>query len=457
MALRDRINPVLLRELRRLSRNGFVITFINLFLFALLVAGVLLLGEARDCGANERVDGDVCLLAFFLVAGPIALFVIPALVFRRQSAQARRENSDLLFVATLRPSQIVDGMALSGFVLTLLLLSVTLPILVLSLLVSTIDLGHVFISIVHLAILSAGATYVAVACASIRHSAALRRLSHGLTLLPIFVAGLLSMMLLLNFSFADDECWYLALSACCAIAAGVLGRALAIGALAPASSNRYLPFHRALLAVWFFLTAAETLAVFFGDDNDFDEVMDLIRILALGVLLLVAAATPPLESESVWKRMKAPGPGRLFRHLFYSGGERGMALCLALTALTLLTSPFVRHRFGLDAYVDLSPSTEGFQAFLCATAGLMALPIVLARAIWRYGFAKAVPHPAGVVLGATAVLGTTLAFLSLAFSDVHAFDSPTKFYGVFVFLVSLLLFAPLFAEACSQPPSVRRE
>ena len=442
----DKVNPVLLRELRRLARNGFVITVMSLFLVAIFVGAVLLLGEAAR--NNGRADAKFCYLWFVLLASSVMVVAIPFLIFLRHSAQSRLDRDDLLFLTDLKPRQIVDGMALAGFIGALLLLSVTFPVLMLGLLVAAADLVYILGFAALLALLSACANYAAVACASMRESAAIRRLSLGLTAVPFAVAILILSIaggeIASTSSFIDDDLLLAVLyMVACVIAGGLVARSVAIGELAPESSNRHFAFHVSIPIAWMILTGTEFGIVKWIDD-DMVEVFEYMKIIALCAMMLVAACSAPLRSAAVWRRMKVD-PWLGLRHVFYSGGERGMAICLALTGLTLVFSDMLLTLVADSAY---SPKRE--LAGLWCFAGFALLPIILARLLWRFAFSWRVRHPAKTVLCATIAFGMALILLSMASGPSSTGNDIAS--GIFLFVIDSILFLPLFVDASIHAP-----
>ena len=440
------MNPVLLRELRRLARNGFVITVVSLFLVALFVCAVLLLGEAAR--NNGRADAKFCYLWFVLLASSVMVVAIPFLVFLRHSAQSRLDRDDLVFLTGLKSRQIVDGMALAGFIGALLLLSVTFPVLMLGLLVSAADLIGIILFAALLTIVSACANYAAVACASMRNSAAMRHAALGLTAIPFAVAILFLAVMCpeIDSPWDDKEMWACFIFFVASLVAGGLeARSIAIGELAPEASNRHFRFHVALPIAWLVMTLAEVGIVTLIDD-DMVGLFEYLMIIALCAMMLVAACSAPLRSAAVWRRMKEDRPWRLLRHVFYSGGERGMAICLALTGLTLGLSDVLLTIGSASAY-SLKRQSAGLWQF----AGFALLPIILARLVWRLAFFRRVRHPAVTVLCAAIAFGMALVLLSSL--DTGHLDAEERMAtGIFLFVIDSILFLPLFVDASIHAP-----
>ncbi len=441
----DRMNPVLLRELRRLSRNGFVIALVNLLLLGTLGLGIALLAAAvRE---KAKLEPEYCHWGYMALVAPVAVLGIPFMVFLRHQAQSRAENDDLVFVSALRPRQIVDGMALAGMAGMALVLSVTLPFAALALLISTADIGHLLHCAFLTAVLSCGACYAAVACASMRRSAVMRRLSFGISMLPFALAGFIVAFILPEaFLDSDDRAAITAITCASSAAAGLVARHLAEGELAPEHSNRYLNYHVAIHGAWAVMALAGFALVATVNEPDFALFGAFLTILGLGFLLLVSACSPPLRSEAVFMRMKAPLPGRFLRHLLYSGAERGMATCLLLIGLTLALYAALMSIVGRSYRWEMNS--------LCLLAGICPMPVVAARIAWRYVFARRAPHPAVTVLVCSSAFAVAMAVFSIMLPPgASSDDSPLP--GLFFYALDVLFFIQPFVEASIEPPRRR--
>ena len=144
--------------------------------------------------------------------------------------------------------------------------------------------------------------------------------------------------------------------------------------------------------------------------------------------------------------MKEDHPWRLLRHVFYSGGERGMAICLALTGLTLCLSDILLTLSRGSYYHGTSNDRE--LADLLCFASQAILPIILARLVWRYCFSRRARHPAVTVLCLAIAFWMTLVLL--AAMDVTDIDELAS--GIFLFVIDIILFLPLFIDASIHAP-----
>ena len=143
----NHLNPLLLRELRQLVRNRYIIVLINLFVAVLVFACVLtvLLSNGPRGPLNDAV-GSGLFAALTGIMG-VACF-LAVVVYTAIGTASERINGDLMFASALKPSQIVLGKFFSGIILTFLLMSVTFPFVTLAYLLRGLDFQVVLISFV---------------------------------------------------------------------------------------------------------------------------------------------------------------------------------------------------------------------------------------------------------------------------------------------------------------------
>ncbi len=138
------MNPLLLKELRQLVRNRFIIVLINLFIAVMVVACMTatLFQQTSPLYEGSGTRLFVTLTSFLSFACFLAVVVYTA-----KSTANERINDDLMLTSAMRPSTIIIGKVLSGAVLTLLLMSITAPFVMLAYLLRGLDMETVAVSI----------------------------------------------------------------------------------------------------------------------------------------------------------------------------------------------------------------------------------------------------------------------------------------------------------------------
>lgn len=152
-AVADRINPIVLRELRHMTRSRFVISLvIGLLVIFFLISWIFLTSNvSTDSAYNQDwYDQELGLdlfSALLMFLGFGATFSIPPYVAVRFGWERSERNYDLMYISTLKPSSIIAGKLLAGLQLTLLAVAVCTPFLALTYLLRGVDIALIFISL----------------------------------------------------------------------------------------------------------------------------------------------------------------------------------------------------------------------------------------------------------------------------------------------------------------------
>lgn len=132
----NRLNPILVRELRQMVRSRFVVTMLNLYIGILVV--VCLGMVAFTTVSQSESTGANLFNVLSTIMGAACFFVV--VIYTGTVTASERINADLMFSSALKPWQIVWGKFLSGLVLSLLLLSAVFPFFTLAYLLRGLDL-----------------------------------------------------------------------------------------------------------------------------------------------------------------------------------------------------------------------------------------------------------------------------------------------------------------------------
>ncbi len=168
--LGDRLNPVLVREVRQgLRGRFFLIIFTLTMAFASMASfGVLLLS---DPDSRRGLNLFMSCSSFLTFA---ACYLIPIGAFQSLGSEHDDQTRDLLVLSNLSPGQIIRGKFLSSFLLGLLLVTSVLPFVALSSLMSGVDLIEIASQLAMIVLKCAGFTLVAICLSSLAPSRALR-------------------------------------------------------------------------------------------------------------------------------------------------------------------------------------------------------------------------------------------------------------------------------------------
>ena len=142
--INDRLNPIVVKELRQAVQGKFLVVVIVCFLCVqLLTMGLFLV---IDKSVSESFDGGLKIFRV-LVSNLLmtCLLCIPAYTGIRLANERADANVDLLFITALRPQSIIWGKFLAGLVITVLLYSACMPFMTFTYLLRGIDLPSIFV------------------------------------------------------------------------------------------------------------------------------------------------------------------------------------------------------------------------------------------------------------------------------------------------------------------------
>lgn len=345
--INDKLNPIVVKELRQAVQGKFPIVVLICFLCLQLLTVALFLtnesaAEAFNAGRN------ICRVLLGILLATCLLFV-PAYTGIRLASERADANVDLLFITTLRPRSIIWGKFFASLILIVLFYSACMPFMTFTYLLRGVDLPSLFILLVLIFIVVAGGIQCAMLIGCLPANRILKvilGIGWFWLIITVFVPLIVVMFLpggLLDSGIGSQldswEFWRGAL--------GVLGGGAAlIGLLAllstalisPLSTNRALPIRIFITAVW--LLTGVVAAIWSIEVNALGPIWTwgFIHMLLYSIALFVAVS----EREHLGQRVRQDIPRRLLPRslafLFYSGAASGVAwssLMIILTALPI--------------------------------------------------------------------------------------------------------------------------
>jgi len=140
--LDDRINPMVVKELRQAVRGRFVPLMLCLFLVVLTLIMSLFFSEDWT---NSRESGSNLMFAFLSIYLFAAVILIPLSVAIRLASERSEENMDLLYISTLAPRRIISGKLLAGMTVMGLFLFASSPFMTLTSILGGTDIPTIFL------------------------------------------------------------------------------------------------------------------------------------------------------------------------------------------------------------------------------------------------------------------------------------------------------------------------
>lgn len=144
--LDDRINPIVVKELRQAVQGRFVSAILILFLISQMLAISYCL-VATDAAVDFSVGRDVFTFLLFLLLGT-CIVAIPAYAGFRFSSERTESDSDLLFITSITPASIIRGKFTASMALVILIYSACMPYMTITYLMRGIDLPSIFVVLV---------------------------------------------------------------------------------------------------------------------------------------------------------------------------------------------------------------------------------------------------------------------------------------------------------------------
>jgi hypothetical protein len=378
----DRINPIVVKELRQGVQSRVISTFILLLLIALvfICVGGAMFNTDPD-GQTSGGRGMFILLADSLYIAVIGL--IPLYVLIRLWRERGQSNIDLQFVTTLKPIKIVRGKFYAGVALVTLLYSICLPFLLFTYLLGGFDIPSMFLSLFIGYFFALGMTSLALALAA---WASTRKILGTLVMLAA-IPGLIAVVILniastssiVSFGTSEIFSWTGLLVTLYILTALWLAmkvvESMSVGMLSPPSSNR-----TRRLRVWASITivaltlitiiASIITSVFYSSSGDFLDVFVILWLMLTTQLTLIMLIIAICEPDGYSPRVMLHSPSNpLLRVLAfpYTIGVTGGFAWVALHFILILAAMPLIHIFSESfTFIDLVDASEmsGFYAWI---------------------------------------------------------------------------------------------
>jgi hypothetical protein len=341
--MNDRINPIVLKELRQAVQSRFVTAaLLTLLTIQLAAIGIYLLGSG-DSLFDFTSGRNVFMMLFAILQGVSMLFV-PLYTAARLAGERSDTNMDLLFITTLKPRGIIAGKMLAATVLAVLVYSACMPFITFTYFLRGIDLPAIFLSIGvgFFVVLACTQLAVVVACMPINRSF---KVILAILTLIVFVIAYVMLM-----SWAGRVAWVgyrggwrtradfwrflVFVLGCVAIIAGLLF-AIAVALIKPMASNRARPVRVYLTAAWALAGAAAMLDSVLEQRHSPVAVWNGLFCGLFAASFFAAVSERDAYGRRLLREVRPSPVRRAFAFLFSSGAANGVVWAALMIGLTL--------------------------------------------------------------------------------------------------------------------------
>lgn len=398
MSIIDRINPVMLKELRQMVRNRSIVISLIAFLTVLFIASAICLTVAvgKDVSGISTagsytvtsVGGGVLYAVISVVTGILVSFAVPFMVMNRVAVEFKKENVDLQYTTLLPPRAFVDGKALCGVLLSAVIAFAALPFLMLAYLLRGIDMVSILFGTASTILSSVLFCYFAVGIGAAKFNIILKRaffIFFAYSLCSSTIGLVSALAIGSHFGSGPTAIWMAApaskaglifaffIYACIVF----LLRANTVMLMTPANFNRNRPVRLSWLLVWV-ITLVYTLVMYkINGDRDYIFIWGIVAFLPMFLFqFLQSVSDVGMYSRRVRAEISRYKFRRCFQYLFFDGGEGGVCFSLLMFMLTVLVlaSGF---RLSPGKGMDAGDYREAFFGFAIIAGYLVSIPLIV--------------------------------------------------------------------------------
>lgn len=325
----DRINPVLLKEIRQHFHNNGILSVMGGLLAAQLLLLVIVQFQVSERGDSYFGNGAV--MFGFVVAGmAVAAYLICSLGTLIRFATERRERDlDFTYLTVLSPNRVIWGKLAVAIIMTVFIFSLCLPFMVIAYFLRGIEMGRMLMISLALfpAVCVASQLGILIGSSGQRWIAA-----------AFLVASIFGSMFLVGFLFAMFSgfggpvsplgsllLWY-------GVGGIILGTlyALSVATISPRYSNRMLPVRLSLLGIIALAPLIGLGAALVGGLSDYLKAaltaLAVIGVCVSGFCATLAAFERIDPGERVLRKRPRNPVGRAVHFLISSGALGGVLL-----------------------------------------------------------------------------------------------------------------------------------
>ncbi|MBI1311322.1 ABC transporter permease subunit [bacterium] len=342
--LTDRLNPILVKEMRQaLKSRQFVVTFMLLLMVGWLVSAgtAIFASHAMEFGSA----GHGLFLTYFAILAFAVFVIVPFGAHRSMLAERDQNTYELLSISTLTPRQIVNGKLLSAMVQSFVYYSAVTPFIAFASLLQGFDLPLSLFLLVVAFLWSICVSMFTLMLSTLAQKKQVQAAnSLGMFFLLMFqlylTAGLLIQSSMTGVPFDDPEFWWsVGITIAGAGSYTLLAQQIAVSRLTFESGNRSSGI-RLICAAQFWLYCGALLAYWLwsgraGISSDDIRTSAWIAAVHWGICGLFASTETDWLSRRLRRKLPRNGLLRLIVAPWLPGGARGLLWMLLHVAVVL--------------------------------------------------------------------------------------------------------------------------
>lgn len=385
------LNPIMVKELRQVTRSRLLVGLILLYLMAMVGAVAIHILSANVERHANLAGGRDLFTVLLPILNAAALLFVPLSTGIRLAAEHSDTHTDLLFTTTLTPGAIVRGKLFSGIIITVLLYSICIPFMVFTYLLRGIDIPTMFVTLVPMFLMTIlaiqGALFIGAVPVSKPFKVLLGLGALG-GIMSILTGGTVLVSEILpsgvGGSLGTWDFWGPALSFLGGglILLGLL-HCFTVSMIMPAAANRALPVRASSAAAWAIIGLIFFLWAHAPSVNTPEPLMVwvVMSVIGFSFMLLFSISESDVLRLRVRRAIPRWKPLRPLAFLFYSGAAGGIFLCVLVVLLTFAAtyaaaehiSPHPPHAHS-DRMIEFMDGFHAFFLYILAY-GLMAVSI----------------------------------------------------------------------------------
>jgi hypothetical protein len=338
VAFSDRINPIVIKELRQAVQSRFVIAVLLTLLSVQLAAiGIYILASGASLFGFD--SGRQSFMMLFGILQVIGIVFVPLYTGTRLAAERSDINVDLLFITTIKPRSVIAGKMFAAMTLTALIYSACMPFMAFTYFLRGIDLPSIFISlgIGFVAVMACAQGAIFVACMPVNRTF---KIIFGLIALTGFGLICFGTMLWVNEILrrgVNGRDFWQVITVMSVVVSFLIGLlfVMSVALIMPVAANRALPVRLFITTAWLLAGVAVIIDSMTENHNWPVIVWVVVFEIVFALALFAAVSERDQPGRRVLRSIPNSLPGRAGAFFFFSGAASGVAWATVMIVMTL--------------------------------------------------------------------------------------------------------------------------